>query len=868
MRVPLAIDVQVGVDVGPMRLPLRAVALVALCLPPAVVVLQIGAPFSLRLGIDAAMLVTAVGLGTPTREGIWIVAYWLDRLAAWWMPTQLHRGRWMRGAVEITEQGTVTDASRSLARLRPAAVAARIRPPRCVAVEPGLLHIDTVGWRAVACLDVPPVGIGSAAYEHWCDATVRWLAAIDCPVQLITRVHHADRTEAELAWDAALRFEPRDGPLVACQRAFVGELAAHSLALRHYVILAPHTAAGDGVPRSCSVNAGRPPLTERLEAERSLDSALRLAPGAGVVAVPASPAQIRDDLLGSSLLAVDEAACTPDGAWVQGRHVIPLAITALPPDVDHGVVVDALQRAGMTGAISMHLFPVRRDMARRALRHQRAFLRRALRDGSGEVDAEVALADIERLQAEIAAGGTSVLRAAVTVELHGPSRSVCREMAERVQAVLTGHGFGVVRPTVPGLFPLLASAPGLSPLRRSLVMTTDGVVARLLPALGTPLSDVHAPPLGHNLRTGAAIYVDAFAQPNHNMLVAGTSGAGKSVAVKTLLAGHCMQGVNAVVIDPDSEYEPLITLLGGRYFELSDVAINPLGVGAGRPADEAAETIVCALSVMAGDAVEYQGGRPIRRLPAEDKAWLHRELVAFLEVWRLAGAEPVLSDLVAWLDDTVADDATLTDAERDRYRRIGRRLTAFTQGALGRVFDRRSSFHLDPGRPVGIGLRGLSLRYGADLTPAMVVVLSHVIDLLDREAGPLIVLVDEAHMVTSDPDAGQVLDQLVRRARKRGAGVWMPSQRIEEFLATELGLTLASTAAIKLLLGQEDSVAERVRRIFELDEQEATALTPPVAGRGVLVAGRERAIVEVIPGPALWPWVRTDPAVLGERGAA
>jgi conjugal transfer ATP-binding protein TraC len=867
IRVPLAVDVQVGVDVGPMRLPARTVGLVALSLPLAFVVLQSGAPFSVRLGLVAGMVLTAVGLGTPTREGIWIVAYWLHRIAGRWMPTQLNGGVWSRGAVEITEDGTAGQPGAPMVQRHLAAMAARLHSPRCAAVEPGLLNVDTVGWRAVVSVSVPPGGVGSAAYERWCDAVLRWLRALESPAQLITRVCHADRTEAELAWDTVVRFEPRDGPLAMCQRAFVGELAAHSLALRSYVVFAPRAAAGDGTPLAFSMTRG-PAQASRLDAERLLDAALRQAGDAGVVAAAASSGQIADDLLATSLLTAQEAACVPSGVWIAGRHVAPLVVTTLPADLDHGVIVDALRRAEITGAVSLHVYPVRLEAGRRALRHQRAFLRRALRDGSGEVDAEVALADVERLQADIAAGTTAVMRTALTVEVQARSRTRCHESAERVAAILTGYGFGVVQPTVPGVFPALAAAPGMAPLRRSLVLTTDSVVARLLPALGTPFTDITAPPLGHNVLTGAATYLDVFSLPNHNMLVAGSSGAGKSVAVKTLLAGHCLQGASAVVLDPDSEYEPLITLLGGRYFELADAAINPLGVRRDGTPDQAAEVIVSALSVMAGDPVSYDHGRPIRRLPAEDKAWLHHELVGFLLVWRIARTEPTLSDLVSWLDDSIRDDGGLSDAERDRYRRLCRRVSAYTQGVLAEVFDRPSSFRLEPGRPVGIGLRGLSLRYAADTTPAMVVVLSHVLDLLDREAGPLVIVVDEAHTVTSDPDAGQVLDQVVRRARKRGAGVWMPSQRIEEFLATELGLTLASTASTKLLLGQEDSVAERVRRAFELDEPEGEALTPPVTGRGVLIAGRERAIVDVIPGPALMPWVCTDPAVLSERGAA
>src|SRR5207302_4618030 len=121
-----------------------------------------------------------------------------------------------------------------------------------------------------------------------------------------------------------------------------------------------------------------------------------------------------------------------------------------------------------------------------------------------------------------------------------------------------------------------------------------------------------------------------------------------------------------------------------------------------------------------------------------------------------------------------------------------------------RVFDRASTFRVGE-RPVAIGLRALAMSYAADLTPALAVVLTAVLAALARDGRRLMIVVDEAHRVTVDPDAGAVLSQLVRQARKYGAGVWMCSQRIEDFVGTDLGRTLAATAATKVILGSEES---------------------------------------------------------------
>ena len=855
IRVPLAVDAAVGVDVGPFRLPLRAVAVAAGCLLPVLLCLHLPLPFALRLGLAGAVTTAALMLTAPSRQGVWLVTYWLYVLAGRVMPTQLHRGEPARGAVAFLEEGVAAARPRPVRRSR-GYVGRHLSVPRVTETDTGLFHADGVGWRAVAAIEAPPVATSSMAYARWCDALLRWLLTLECPAQLVTTAAHLPRGTAELLWDEGVGRDRVEGPLYELEREFAGDMAASSLRLTHLVVWSPRSASGDGVPsRSTLLRAAA--YASRADAERILESALRLARDAGIAAIACETGEL-GRLLGESVLGCGEVAASPRGLWA-GGHVAVLTVSGLPPDIDHGSVVDVLQRARVSAVCSLHVVQPRQDTVRRLLRRQRGALRAALRESRADIDAEVALADADRLQADLAAGNAAGLRIALSLAIRSRLRSECEESAERVTALLTGQGFRVVRATVPGMYPALGVAPGLVPLRRALLLTTDTVAARLLPALGTPFSDARDPVIGSNLRTGATAYLSVWTRSNHNALLVGSSGAGKSTAAKTLLARHCMRGAAAVVLDPDSEYEPLITLLGGRYVDLAETSINPLAVGTGLPADEAAEVMVTVLSILGGDTVAYVGGRPVRRLAGEDKAWLHGEVAAFLARREHGIPEPVLGDLLEHLQESLRVDESLSTDERDRYRRIALRLLAYTRGSLGRIFNRPSGLVIDGSTPVGVGFRSLSLRYAADLTPAVAVVLAHVLGALDRPRRRLIVLVDEAHVLTADPDAGQVLEQLVRRARKSGAGVWMASQRIEEFVSTDLGRTLASTAATKLVLGHEETVADKVRALFDLADDEASALTPPHPGRGVLIAGTERTVVQVTPSPVLWPWVRSDP---------
>jgi hypothetical protein len=290
--------------------------------------------------------------------------------------------------------------------------------------------------------------------------------------------------------------------------------------------------------------------------------------------------------------------------------------------------------------------------------------------------------------------------------------------------------------------------------------------------------------------------------------------------------------------------------VGGRYLDLGAEAINCLAVARGVSADTAAGLVLPILSVMAGDDRGVRDGRPIRRLPDEDQGWLHGELVDFFASRERAGAPaPLMHDLVGFLQH-ISQPRALTDREAERCRVIAARLVPFPPRMRAAICARPSTFSPDDG-PIAIGPKSLAMTYGADLTPALAVLLTAILAALEQRRRRMIVVVDEAHRVTCDPDAGEVLGQLVRQARKHGAGVWMLSQRVEDFVRTDLGRTLAATAASKLVFGTEEAVLDDVREVFKLRAEELAAICPSTPGRGVLLAGAERTVVDVVPGPAI-----------------
>src|SRR5690606_1516984 len=66
------------------------------------------------------------------------------------------------------------------------------------------------------------------------------------------------------------------------------------------------------------------------------------------------------------------------------------------------------------------------------------------------------------------------------------------------------------------------------------------------------------------------LFVDRFAPEahNHNLVVLGHSGAGKSYLVKTEILRSLYRGIEQIVIDPEDEYRRLAHAVGGTHLPL------------------------------------------------------------------------------------------------------------------------------------------------------------------------------------------------------------------------------------------------------------------------------------------------------------
>lgn len=111
----------------------------------------------------------------------------------------------------------------------------------------------------------------------------------------------------------------------------------------------------------------------------------------------------------------------------------------------------------------------------------------------------------------------------------------------------------------------------------------SGGVATLIPVSTPNLSHNNGVFIGRNLFTNSPVYINTFIGPpelpNPHVFICGTSGSGKSVALKTLTARNVItNGSGAFFIDVEGEYTHLTQKLGGKVIKIGqgkETGINP-----------------------------------------------------------------------------------------------------------------------------------------------------------------------------------------------------------------------------------------------------------------------------------------------------
>lgn len=301
--------------------------------------------------------------------------------------------------------------------------------------------------------------------------------------------------------------------------------------------------------------------------------------------------------------------------------------------------------------------------------------------------------------------------------------------------------------------------------------------------------------IGTHAREGRDVYF-SFAHgfdpagplaPHAMTLILGEMGSGKTSLMRWIMLQRLLQGRTVVSLDPEGENNRLCAALGGRVVpagvpeDPETCLLQPL------QADDPAEMLLAArflITALAGENALTPGAQ----------AALHDAVKRF---WEFKPGEMKIAELIDALEHTRSPDAFTPIAL----------LRPYAFGGLWDGFFDRPNALLSPNFPPGqwwnFDLSSLREENKAIVYAVLAWFLYHAVTVGKK---PMDVFIDEGWRLLRSGMFADLLDELGRRARKRGSSVTLTTHLPGDLARGANSLSLASTAFVGRL-GPEEAFA-------------------------------------------------------------
>lgn len=576
---------------------------------------------------------------------------------------------------------------------------------------------------------------------------------------------------------------------------------------------------------------------------------------------------------GSAVFAPDSLAVGARHLEVGGDWIASFAVIGYPREVHPGWLQPLLTYPGRVD-VSVHIEPIDPVTAARRLKRQLAKFESGRRsnDEHGRLPdphVEAATEDAYDLSARVARGEGRLFRLGLYLTVHAPSGT---DLADEVAAVrsLAASLLLDARPasyrSLQGWVTCLPMGLDLLSMRRT--FDTQALAAAfpftspdLPPADPTSVAAPTGVLYGYNVGSQGLVHWDRFALDNHNSVVLGHSGAGKSYLVKLELLRSLYRGIEIHVIDPEDEYARLAHAVGGTYVHLGSdtVRLNPFDLPVHTRPDGRLTAPRDALVRRSLFLHTVTGLLLGTQLTAGERATLDRAIAATYQdagittdprTWTRPA--PLLADLARTLGHSA--DAEAAD--------LAARLHPYVHGAFSGLFDGPTTTRPE-GHLVVFSLRDLP----DELKPVGTLL---TLDAVWRRVSnpairrPRLVVVDEAWLLMRDQAGADFLFRMAKASRKHWAGLTVATQDTADVLGTDLGRAVVANAATQILLRQASQAIDEIAATFNLSDGEREFLLTADRGQGLLSTGTQRVAFQALASPAEHRLITTDPAELAE----
>jgi len=334
---------------------------------------------------------------------------------------------------------------------------------------------------------------------------------------------------------------------------------------------------------------------------------------------------------------------------------------------------------------------------------------------------------------------------------------------------------------------------------------------------------------GQNTLSNNPIVCDRMLLQNPHAWILGVSGSGKSMYAKFLIAQIILAtDADVIVFDPEAEYSPPITALGGVSLTISASSPNHInafdldaGYGAGDdPVRAKSEFILSLCEIIMKPKV----------VGADEKSMIDRCVKKVYESYvkgGFTGQAPTFKDFY---------DVLLEQPEA-LAREIALSIELFTTGSLD-VFSKPTNVNTES-RIVSYNLNKL----GSQLRDVgMLVTLDSILNRVSAnrlKGKQTYVFVDEMDIFYKHEYSASFFDTAWRRFRKYGAPLTGISQHAAEMLKNEVAATMLQGSELIVLNNSAAEDRAKLAEILNIPQEQLGKITNAEKGHGLIRIGRD-----------------------------
>jgi conjugal transfer ATP-binding protein TraC len=353
--------------------------------------------------------------------------------------------------------------------------------------------------------------------------------------------------------------------------------------------------------------------------------------------------------------------------------------------------------------------------------------------------------------------------------------------------------------------------------------------------------------LGIN-KNNIPIIKDIFSLSNPNGVVLSQSGGGKSYFCKLLVSRYLVNGTRVMVIDPQGEYNSLVSACKGQRIELSkdsETIINPMDL-MGHSYIEKRLSLMDLMKIMLGDLSDIQKAFLDKAI---NIAYKKKGITEREDTWN--NQPPILGDLHKALRSL---EKSVSRLEKTTINSLANRLDMYVGGVFG-FMNRKTNIDFD-NKFVSFDIGNLPSQVKPSI---MFLVLDYIYMKMRSNKEKKILLIDEAwSLLSRAEDAGHIFE-IVKTCRKFNLGLLLINQEVEGLLESRAGKSVLANSAYTLLLKQKPAVIEAIRKTFYLSEKERAHLLTANIGEGLLIMEDDHSEIKVIATPEEHKLITTNP---------